>query len=85
MKTRTAHKVDELDLVVLTRDIPGEGLRRGDVGTVVHRYAEGRAFEVEFATAAGSTIAVLTLGPDDIRPLGGQDLLHIREYGRATV
>ncbi|HEX5502531.1 MAG TPA: DUF4926 domain-containing protein, partial [Thermomicrobiales bacterium] len=74
--------MDELDLVVLTRDIPDEHLRQGDVGTVVHRYADGRAFEVEFATAAGTTIAVLTLGPGDIRPLGGRDLLHIREYGR---
>ena len=50
----------ELDLVALERDMPEHGLRKGDVGTVVHRYADGRAFEVEMMTGDGTTIAVLT-------------------------
>jgi hypothetical protein len=30
----------------------------GDVGTVVHVYADGKAFEVEFTTLDGKTAAV---------------------------
>ncbi len=41
-----------------------------DLGAVVHRYTDGLAFEVEFVTGEGETIAVLTLTPDDIRPIG---------------
>jgi len=39
----------EYELVVLTRDMPGHGLRAGDVGTVVHSYHAG-ACEVEFVS-----------------------------------
>ena len=38
--------IDEHDLVFLTHDLPQNGLSAGDVGTVVHVYAEGKAFEV---------------------------------------
>ena len=68
----------ELDLVALTGDLPEHGLERGDVGTVVHVYTDGRASEVEFVTAAGATIAVLTLDAAAIRPLAGRELLHVR-------
>lgn len=71
--------IDELDLVVLTHDIAERGLQRGDVGTVVHRYADGQAFEVEFVTAEGATVAVLTLGPGDLRAVGGREILHMRD------
>lgn len=71
--------IDDLDLVALTRDLPARGLRRGDVGTVVHRYRDGRAFEVEFVTGAGATLAVLTLEPPDVRPLSGHDIFHMRD------
>jgi hypothetical protein len=36
-------------------------------GAVVHCYSGGDAFEVEFMTAEGRTIAVLTLASTDIR------------------
>jgi len=35
--------IEEHDRVVLTRDVAGEDLVGGDVGTVVHVYAEGEA------------------------------------------
>jgi hypothetical protein len=63
--------------VVLTRDLPEHDLRAGDVGTAVHVYAEGKAYEVEFVTGGGQTLAVETLEPDDIRPLGAREILHI--------
>jgi hypothetical protein len=70
--------IAELDVVVLTRDLPQHGLCAGDVGAVVHTYSDGKAFEVEFVTGAGTTLAVETLEPDDLRPLGDGEILHAR-------
>ncbi len=75
--------IHELDLVVLARDIPEHGLQSGDVGTVVHCYRDGAALEVEFVTAAGKTIAVLTLDHADIHSLQGGQILHVRELASA--
>ncbi len=75
--------IHELDTVVLTHDIPGHGLKMGDVGAVVHEYAEGKAYEVEFVTAEGKTVAVLTLTPEDIRPMRKGGILHARELASA--
>jgi hypothetical protein len=69
----------ELELVALARNVPEHGLQAGDVGTVVHRYEDGAAVEVEFVTARGKTVAVLTLGVADVRPLQGEQILHVRE------
>lgn len=71
--------IQELDTVVLKRDVPEHGLKRGDVGAVVHRYADQEAFEVEFVTAQGKTVAVLTLTKDEIRPMGHSEIFHVRE------
>lgn len=68
----------EHDVVVLTRDLPEEGLAAGDVGAVVGRYTAG-GYEVEFTAADGSTIAVVTLAGDDIRPRRRREILHVRE------
>jgi hypothetical protein len=62
----------KLDTVVLTHDIDKYGLKQGDIGAVVHCYRDGMAFEVEFVTAEGRTIALLTLSPADIRPFWRQ-------------
>jgi len=71
--------IRELDTVVLTRDIEVHGLKQGDVGAVVHRYSNGTAFEVEFVTADGKTVALLTLAQADVRPISGREILHVRE------
>jgi hypothetical protein len=76
--------MQELDLVVLTRDVEEFGLKSGDVGTVVHCYGQGEAFEVEFVAASGETVAFLTLTPADIRPLSGREILHVRELTLAS-
>ena len=75
--------IRELDLVALTRDIPEHGLQSRDVGAVVHCYQDGAAVEVEFVTAAGATIAVLTLASADVRPMQGEQILHVRELAPA--
>jgi hypothetical protein len=71
--------IKELDLVTLTKDIETHNLQRGDVGTVVHSYESGSVFEVEFVTAQGKTLAVLTLKSEEISPLFGSQILHVRE------
>ena len=69
---------NELDTVVLSHDLKELGLTRGDVGAVVHVYKNGKAFEVEFVTGEGKTIAVTTLTNTDIRPMQRQEILHVR-------
>lgn len=71
--------INELDMVVLTKDVPHSGLKRGDIGTVVHCYESGIAFEVEFVAGIGDTIGVLTLEKADIRPIGRKEVLHARQ------
>lgn len=69
----------ELDTVVLTHDINKYSLKRGDVGAVVHCYKDGAAFEVEFVTADGRTVALLMLDQADVRLISGREVLHVRE------
>ena len=74
---------NELDTVVLSHDLTELGLTRGDVGAVVHAYASGKAYEVEFVTGEGKTIAVTTLTDSDIRPMQRQEILHVRTFATA--
>ncbi|MCL4455880.1 MAG: DUF4926 domain-containing protein [Nitrospirae bacterium] len=75
--------IKELDTVVLNHDIKEYGLTEGDIGAVVHCYADGAAYEVEFITAEGKTVAVLTLTSDDIRLMKNREILHVRELATA--
>lgn len=75
--------MEEYDLVVLTHDFEELELKSGDVGTVVLDHKENKAFEVEFATADGRTVAVLTLTVEDVRPMRQKEILHVREYAPA--
>ena len=72
-----------LDTVVLTRDVPDAGLRRGDLGAIVDLY-EPNAIEVEFVAASGRTQALVTLTPDDIRHVGDQDLVSVRHLEKTA-
>jgi hypothetical protein len=75
--------IRELDTVVLTHDVKERGLLEGDVGAVVHVYGEGDAFEVEFVTGEGKTVALLTLTAADVRPFSHNEILHVRELAAA--
>ena len=74
-------KFRELDTVVLERNLPAHGLKRGDLGAVVEVY-EPDAVEVEFVTASGKTQALVTLNVADIRPVGDEDLVSVRSHFR---
>jgi hypothetical protein len=52
--------IDEMDLVVLKRDLLTERFAAGDVGTVVLVHQQGAGYEVEFTTLCGDTVAVVT-------------------------
>lgn len=67
------------DCIVLTSDLAEEDLKAGDVGTVVHIHGDGEAYEVEFMTLTGQTVAVTTVRPTQLRPVSGRDLTHVRE------
>ena len=73
--------VAEHSLVVLDCDPPHEKLNRGDVGTVVHVYKGGRGYEVEFVDGSGRTVALVTVGVDDVRPIEAGEVLHARRTG----
>jgi hypothetical protein len=75
--------IREHDMVVLTRDFEAQKLERGDVGAVVHVYGNNEAYEVEFVTADGKTVALLTLSREDIRPMAIGEILHVREFTAA--
>jgi hypothetical protein len=71
--------IKELDRVVLTAPVPKERLEAGDVGTVVHVYEDGKAFEVEFTTLDGNTAAVATVEASQVRPVSSREITHARQ------
>ena len=72
-----------LDTIVLDRDLPNHGLRKGDLGAGVEVY-EPDGLEVEFVTASGRTAALLTLNTRDVRPVGDDDLVYVRPCRRSA-
>lgn len=72
-----------LDTIVLDRDLPEHGLRKGDLGAVVEVH-EPDALAVEFVTAAGRTAALLTLNVRDVRPVADDDLVSVRPCRRSA-
>lgn len=68
----------EHDRVVLTAPVPGHGLKAGDVGTVVHLYEDGLAYEVEFVALDGHTAAVVTVEASQVRPVTRDEITHAR-------
>jgi hypothetical protein len=73
----------ELETVVLNRDLPDRGLRKGDLGAVVQVY-EPDGLEVEFVSASGRTEALVTLKETDVRPVGDGDLIAVRRLDRSA-
>ena len=73
----------ELETVVLNRDLPEQGLRRGDLGAVVEVYGTD-AIDVEFVTASGRTQALVTLTTGDVRSVSDEDLLSVRTLKRGA-
>jgi hypothetical protein len=56
----TMDEIKLLDVVALTEDLPTEGLRRGEVGTVVEKWNE-EVVEVEFSDNRGVAYAMTAI------------------------
>ena len=73
--------------VVLTTDVPEDRLRAGDVGVVVeHYHPRGDApegYEVEFFSATGETVAVVSLPATSLRAASATEVLSVRGLARA--
>ncbi len=74
-----SNMIKEHDRIVLKTAITAEGLEAGDVGTVVHVYRDGLAYEVEFTTLNGDTAAVVTVEASQVRPANKREITHARE------
>jgi hypothetical protein len=72
-------QIKEHQRVVLTTDLPAEKLTTGDVGTVVHVHRDGDAFEVEFSTLTGETVAVVSLEKTQLRAVNNREVTHARQ------
>lgn len=72
--------IKEHERIVLAKPLPNEEFKEaGDVGTVVHVYRDGLAYEVEFTTLDGQTAAVVTVEASDVRPVSRREITHARE------
>ena len=70
--------IKEFDRIILSKDLTGTSFVKGDIGTVVMVYENGRGFEIEFFAADGSTLGVETVLSDGlISSEGVKKVLHI--------
>lgn len=77
-------QLDLLETVIVTIDLPDEGVLAGDLGAIVEVYTSPEiAYEVEFVNPDGTTRALLTLRPGDLRPLAANDVLTTRQVAFA--
>ena len=76
--------IREHDQVILCCDLPEEGLKQGDVGTVVHVTKGDEAYVVEFVTLDGETVAVEILESHQVRPVGPDEMQHARALESRT-
>lgn len=67
------------DQAILMIDLPKDALKAGDVSVVVQVYEAGVAYDVEFFTLAGHSIAIITLEAHQVRAISSHDMLHARE------
>lgn len=57
-----------LDVVALTENLESEGLRRGEVGTVVEKWEDG-VFEIEFSDDTGKAYAFAAVPAEKLMKL----------------
>ena len=75
-------RISELDLVVLTGDVPDEGVQAGDVGVVLMTHPGHDdvlpGYTIEVMTILGDTVAVFSVPADMVRPVSELDVRHTR-------
>ena len=74
-----------LDTVIAAVNLPEHKVLAGDLGAIVEIYTTPNlAYEVEFVNPDGSTPALLTLAPDQVRRLSPADVLTTRQLALAA-
>jgi len=74
-----------LDTVITTVNSPDHQVLAGDIGAIVEIYTvPGLAYEVEFVNPDGTTRALLTLAPEQVRQLSASDVLTTRQLPLAA-
>jgi len=73
----------ELERVVLTEDLPEHRLKIGDIGMILHIYADHKGYEVEFITLSGELIALVSVYPSQIRQLEQDEIAIARRVKTA--
>ena len=72
---------------VLTKDVPKDGLRAGDLGVIVEHYPARadvpEGYELEVFAANGQTIAVVSVPASAVREATQSEVLSVREMARA--
>ncbi len=75
--------MNEHECVILATDLPDHRLRAGDLGAIIHVHENHAAYEVEFVTLDGQTIAVVTLLPNQIKPITKHQVANVRDLATA--
>ena len=69
-----------LETVIVTASFPDQQVLAGDLGTIVEVYTDPYlAYDVEFVNPDGSTRALLTLTPSQVRRILPTDILTTRQ------
>jgi hypothetical protein len=81
-------KFEMFSRVALKTDVPENGLRRGDVATIVEHH-QGRpgqepGYSLEVFNAVGESVAVITLRESQIEPLTAKQIPHVRPLEAAA-
>ena len=71
--------------VAFATDVPGDGIRRGDIATIVEYHAAPTSggepgYSVEVFNALGKTIAVLTVSESHLEALRDDEVLRVRAW-----
>ena len=73
---------------ILTVDMPSEGLRAGDLGTIVERHkvpgVEEVGYSVEFFDMTGRTVAVVTVPASNLRAPTSSNLPSVRAVAKSS-
>ena len=81
-------RVEVYSEVALANDMPDEGLRRGDIVTIVDRVSApggGDGYLVEVFNAVGQTINVVPVAPEALTPLAADQVLSVRQLAPTGV
>lgn len=80
-------KLELFKRVALTRDIPEENLKMGDLATIVE-YLPGKngedGYALEIFNAIGETIAVIVVPQSAVEPLTADEMPSVRPIARTA-